>query len=220
MSSARRRVTGRRKSKVCLFFAESRNDSSALIHLVKALRRDAPDCRIMGEPLILSSSAGSDKKVELSARVASVVRAFSVRAEVVGVFVHRDCDQVEPAHVKSAEELESMLIADGIFQPIAATPAYEIEAWWFLWPNIVSTVRNCWRQLPQRNRNHGLVANAKERLRAELRPSGRSHRCPDYAESDSIEIARRVLDSDRVNEVMGSSESFFCFRQKVLDARF
>jgi hypothetical protein len=218
MKSARRRLP--RRPKVCLFFAESRNDSGALVHLVQALRRDVPDCRIVNEPLILSAEAAREKKLELSSRIKSVVDALSIRAEVVGVIVHRDCDQVEPAHLVNAEELERLLAADGIPQPIAATPAYEIETWWFLWPQIASSIRNCWRELPSRNRNHGLVENAKEKLRTELRPTGRTHRCPDYAESDSVAIAKQVRDGGSVNTVVGSSESFSCFRHKVLQADF
>ena len=63
-------------------------------------------------------------------------------------------------------------------------------------------------------RSVGKIQNAKEALPA-LRPNG-SHRCPDYHESDSIAIARKIEESGaiKIGERL-TAESLECFRDAL-----
>lgn len=60
-----------------------------------------------------------------------------------------------------------------------------------------------------------MIVNPKEGLRRDLRATPRSDRCPDFAESDGIAIARAVRASGMVESKEARSESFEDFATAV-----
>jgi hypothetical protein len=74
------------------------------------------------------------------------------------------------------------------------TPAWEIEAWWLVFPDAVVGVVDGWRE-PRDwiGKDVGKVENAKEALTKAVRPIGGRRKTRDYHEADSIEIARNVV---------------------------
>ena len=145
------------------------------------------------------------------AAFASVMERADVKVIAV---VHTDCDAVEPAHVQATEALNADLKRAGVRHPIAVTPAWEMETWWMLFPVAVRSVRNCWDEIDYGGKHVGAIRNSKEQLTRDLRPKSRDiqRRCPDYHESDSITIARRVADDPRhLAQIRARSDSFMAF---------
>jgi hypothetical protein len=203
-----------------LVFGESDNDRAALVDLFRALRPDlaSVSMRTMREPLILMKDESLPKtRHKTTDRIAAVVRAEKVSRTVLAVIAHEDCDAVEPAHIALSETIESELIAAGVPSLIAATPAWEIEAWWMLFPAALRATRPCWAATDYAGQHTGKIENAKERLRRDLRPTDRRGRgtCPDYAESDGIKIATNVRAMNLQDQPRGTSESFGFFARKI-----
>lgn len=178
-----------------LVFGEDDNDRRALVNLIRAFVPNGRNVRIetRRRPTILSRNADR-KRRRMTEDVAAFWRAESARGRRVHVVAHRDCDAVEPAHSTEAAALVADLRDVGVPNVIAATPAWEIETWWMLFPEAVRAVRQCWNTINYRNSNVGMIQNAKERLRRDLRPSGNASKtCPDFTESDGIRISEEVL---------------------------
>lgn len=198
-----------------LLFGEDPNDLNALRTLVRDWH---PETRVQirRDPPILSRGAQRTKRGTMAERISSFARAEEQRDSKVVVVAHRDCDQVEPAHLASATELENDLRVAGVSRPVAATPAWEIEAWWMLFPEALRQVRACWRALNIGNTNVGSIPHAKERLRRELRPTGAAARkCPEYVESDSIRIAEEIARSGLLTQRAGRAASLHAFKTKL-----
>ncbi|XXY20794.1 hypothetical protein WME88_14300 [Sorangium sp. So ce216] len=144
---------------------------------------------------MLIKGARPEEVPDRAQRIADAVDAERVRAEVRCVFAHEDCDDVEPAHEKVAEEIESALRAAGC-DAHAVAPAWEMEAWWFLWPDAVKAANPSWRSPNDYvGRNVGIIRNAKEELKRRVVPSDvksgqRGFR--GYRESDAPRIAAEV----------------------------
>lgn len=184
------------RKKVVLVFGENDNDRSALIEIARAIR---PDSSAVFEkrrkPLVLlRASERPETRRKTAEEIAALVQAANVISDVVAVIVHRDCDAVEPAHLAVATELETALRAAGVQLPLPATPAFEIEAWWMLFPQALQRVCANWRPLNLGNRNVGSIPNAKEYLIHSLRPNNRSARTRvhDFRESDGVYVARNA----------------------------
>jgi hypothetical protein len=174
-----------------LFFGEDQNDTQALISLSRALLPlDAPmDTKHLRRPPILRRDAAPKKRQSMASEIASFAQVLGVRRRVA-VVVHRDCDAVEPRHIDEAATLKADLVAAGVPNPVPATPAWEIETWWMMFPDALAATRDCWRRVNYGRANVGMIENAKERLTRDLRPANR--RCRDYAESDSIAIGGAI----------------------------
>jgi hypothetical protein len=136
------------------------------------------------------------------------------------IVIHEDCDAVEPAHEAAADTIERGLAARGI-TAIAATPAWEIEAWWLLWPEVVAGLVADWRTVSEAvGREVGLIESPKEFLRARLvnhldaRTRSRTRL---YREADGPEIARRVREGGLVASPRGISRSWDAFRARVAE---
>lgn len=196
-----------------LIFGESANDLAALSFLTHAVRPDAPMCQRVLRPTILKKTAKLDKRRAMSDEIAGIQRAMNVRVTVVSTIVHRDCDDVEPAHVGNAHELMKDLSSAGIHQPVVATPAYEIESWWMLWPAAVAAARPCWRRLTIRG-NVGKIVEAKQHIRRQLR-NDKVPSCPDFSESDGVKVAENILKLGIIDNPVGQSDSFASFREQL-----
>ena len=204
-----------------LVFGEDDNDRRALVNLIRAFVPNGKDVRIetRRRPTILSRDAHR-KRPRMAEEVAAFWRAERARARRVDVVAHRDCDAVEPAHATEAAALVSDLRAAGVPNVIAATPAWEIETWWMLFPEAVQAVRRCWKVVNYHSGNVGVIQNAKERLRRDLRPSGAASKtCPDFVESDGIRISEEILKRGLAGTPrLAKSASFEAFKSDLRSA--
>lgn len=194
-----------------LIFGEDRNDADALGHLTRAIWPTVPKMKYLRRPLVLiRDRQGAEARKENANDIAAAVKAASVQSDVRLVMAHRDCDAIEPAHESVRETIRAELEAAGLANVISVAPAWEIEAWWFLWPDAVAAVNSKWNRL-KRKGNHGMIENAKEALRRDLR----SERARDYEESDSAKIAEKVLTMKLVSSRVGTCNSFIDFESRV-----
>lgn len=205
-------------SRLVLFFGEDVNDANALMHLAKAL---APagveiEMKYLRRPPILRRDSGNRKRRGMASEIAGFAEILGKRRHVI-VVVHRDCDQLEPAHVADSEDLYNDLVGAGVPNPVPATPAWEMETWWMLFPEALALTRKCWNKIDYGSVSVGMIANAKERLRRDLRP--KNVRCRDYCESDSGTIASFIAQHSLADEKTCSrSESLREFRQRFQNA--
>jgi len=198
-----------KKPSVGLVFAENKNDADSLAVLAKAIRPGVPPIAHRRRPLVLIKDRKAAEVKKNAKVIAGIVKAESVRANVKFVIAHQDCDAVEP-HEPVADKIKAAITSEGIENVIPAAPAWEIEAWWYLWPDAVAGVNSKWRRLTRRA-NHGLIINAKESLRRDLRNQGAA----DYVESDSIKIANKVFELGIVRRKTGSAPSFDSFQAEI-----
>jgi hypothetical protein len=196
--SPRRRVRksqARPRRAVVLVFGEHHHDRTAIRYLTEGLRPDlVGKVESRTAPLVLIRGATPAKARSNAARIAAVARQEMAARDVLAVMAHQDCDATEPGHVAATERIERELQAAGSPHPIGVTPAWEIEAWWMLFPEAVGGVVEGWRE-PRDwiGSDVGRVRDAKEELVRALRPRPASHAMPrDYAERDSIPIAQNV----------------------------
>lgn len=188
-----------------MVFGEDENDRSALAELVRALVPSAPPARTIRKPLVLMKDRAEAERRKNASSIARQVAAQSAAFEVRLVVAHQDCDDYEPAHVALAETIESQLDGTGV-PVVAATPAWETEAWWYQWPEAVLQVNRRWRDPNRRGTRIGKLQDAKETLRRDLRPKSGTTR--DYRESDGPAIARHVRELGIVDERRVQSASF------------
>lgn len=177
-----------------LVFGEDDNDRRSVAALVKALAPDAK-VEVRARPMILARNAErSGKRRSMADDIAALVRFAKTKDNYVTAVVHQDCDALEPQHIAEATALKATLTQASIKTSACATPAWEIETWWMLFPNSVNNARGCWRQVDYSRANVGSISNAKERLIRDLRPTSKpaQNRCKDYVESDSIKIAEHI----------------------------
>lgn len=208
------------RKRVVLVFGEDDNDRSSIIELVRAIRPDATvQFQKRHRPLVLLTSAERKETKDATAtEIARLVKAESVLNDVVAVLAHRDCDGVEPAHIEIASTIESELKRAGVSTPVAVTPAFEMEAWWLLFPEAIAQHRPCWRKIPPSQSAVGNIFNVKEHLRRQLRPTKAEdrRRCPDYCESDGPIIAQYARNLGLiVPKIRARSASLDQFWQKI-----
>ncbi|GMV73039.1 MAG: hypothetical protein AMXMBFR77_28760 [Phycisphaerales bacterium] len=202
----------RPKPPVVLVFGEDDNDREAVKQLLYALRPDLPTVAKRARPLVLVKGREAAKARKNALDVARVARAERTRSDVRMVFAHQDCDAVEPAHEAIARDIEAHLSAAGE-RAIAVVPAWEMEAWWFLWPDAAQAVNPSWARPARTGERVGLIVNAKEALRRALRPKGK--RARDYEESDGPRIAEQVRLRGEVRRPDAQNASFERFRERV-----
>lgn len=199
------------KSRIGVIFSEDANDAVSLKNLGAAIWPGIPRVDHCRRPLILMRDRrlAEDRRRNAS-DVRDVLSAKQVDANVEFVVAHQDCDAVEPAHETLARTIREELAAQGLVSVIAVAPAWEIEAWWYLWPAAVAAVNSKWTKL-KRTGNHGMITNAKEALRRDLRAVG----AVDYEESDSRRISLKIKELNLIDNQTGTSNSFASFRREL-----
>ena len=209
-----------RQRGVVLLYGESENDTKALKELLLGLKPSlATRVHTRREPIVLIKNARPEEVKPRAALIAKAVKAERIRHEVQCVFVHEDCDAPEPAHEAACLKIESSLKAEGC-PAHAVVPAWEMEAWFFLWPEAVQSICPSWR-LPDdyKGRDVGHIRNAKEELMRRVLPRGLSkherQKVREYQESDAPSIARKVRERGEVNRPQGKSQSYARFRISV-----
>jgi hypothetical protein len=177
---------------------------------------------VLRKPLVLLKNASPEDVPHRAKRIVLAANAEAKRAPVAAVLAHEDCDCLEPEHEVVAERIEIALRKAGCPGiAVGVVPAWETEAWWFLWPDLVGQHRSSWREPDDfDNREVGKVRNAKEELARCVRPrsTSRNKRFPEYQESDSIGIARRVRETGRADgPFRARSASYDRFRANLAD---
>jgi hypothetical protein len=198
-----------------LVFGESTNDTFALRQLIEALCPDLEGrVEVRRQPQIHLKDVPLDK---MPGRVEKILRQIrlEIECELLCVFVHEDCDAVEPADEGASAVIEAAFAKAGL-QVHAVTPAWEIEAWWLQWPEQVSAVRSSWA-VPDKHvgRQVGRIENAKEELDRLVRPKGAKRAFLGYRESDSEAIARRIKQDDVARAPRATSASYSRFVRDV-----
>lgn len=207
-----------------LVFGEDHNDQVAICTLIQALKRRDADVKAepRKRPLVLARGAAPKKRRTMADDIASFVSMASGPGIKVIAVAHRDCDSVEPAHEREIQSLRDDLAAVGVKDALIAAPSWEIEAWWMLFPNALAATRGCWSAVDYAGQSVGQIENAKERLRRDLRPKDTRQRakCPDYTESDSPTIARKIAENPKnLISIKAKSDSFSSFKN-ALDGIF
>lgn len=203
-----------------LFFGEDSNDTNSLTHLARALlpRDVSIDTKTLRRPPILRRDTNLKKKKAVAAEIAGFADVLAKRRKTIIVVAHRDCDECEDSHETNATNLEAELRAAGVSKPVGAVPAWEMETWVMLFPSEIAEARRCWRKVDYSRRSVGLIENAKEVLRRDLRPVGRGHSCPDYSESDSIRIFELVAKNRSADDPKFlKSNSLLRFRSRLFE---
>lgn len=203
------------KKPIALIFGEDDNDQEVIRLLVSKLRPDGPKLEKRRKPLILMKSREAAKRRKNAQDIASQVARDSKRFDVRAVFAHQDCDECEPAHEELSRTIEEQLARVGI-RGIAATPAWETEAWLFLWPDAAPKVVSSWSRPTCRNFQVGLIQNAKEAYRKAL--GARSKR--EYEERDAPKIVAKACEMGLLEQPVGRSDSFSRFQRQVLGLTF
>jgi hypothetical protein len=186
---------GNVRRKTIIIFGENNNDGKAISFLVAALRHDVSpgDFRPLRNPITLVRNLPTKSLPTRAERVSRLLQAYDkVERPIRWVLMHEDADDVEPAHEAVIAKIESC------YKPLpwpvrAVVPAWEIEAWWFLFPEAVRQVRPSWQLLSRyAGRDIGQIRNAKEELQRALKPAGARATFQSYTEADSVLIAERV----------------------------
>jgi hypothetical protein len=209
------------RTSAALVFGEHDNDRSALVELVIAIRPETSNFnfrKLREPPVYLRKGELPATRRKSAASIAGLVAAAKVISNLKFVVTHQDCDAVEPAHEDAIESAKSELAAAGVDSVVIATPAFEIEAWWMLFPRELKKVRPGWRPVDYGTQNVGLIQNAKDRLICDLRPDDMRERskCRDYQESDSIAIAKKIRETGAAKRrTKARSKSFEAFKEMV-----
>ncbi|WNG26199.1 hypothetical protein F0U62_20845 [Cystobacter fuscus] len=216
-----RKKQARARPPLVLVFGEDENDTRSIRELIEALRPDlAGKVQHRRQPLVLIKDARPEDVPERARKIAEAVDIERATSEVVCVFAHEDQDGLEPAHEATCQKIEAALLKAGC-PAHAVVPAWELEAWWFMWPEAVQAVRpRSWR-LPDDHlgKQVGRIRDAKEELRRrlvpkELKPEKRKG-FPHYQESDSPAIARQVREKKLARTPKASSGSYTRFMASV-----
>lgn len=223
-----------------LVFGESEHDRQAIRHLAAGLRPDlASAIEVRRRPLVLIKNATLPKARDNAAEIAAVAAQEARIRPVLAVLAHEDCDDVEPAHEKVEARIEENLKRERCpGTPIAVAPAWEIEAWWLVFPEAVGRVVRGWRDPDDWvGKDVGRIRDAKEALAKAVLPRTRTPggAAPrSYEERDSVAIARNIAEDGSLGSfdlgrrttrsetgapVHTRSASLESFRSKVLAIR-
>lgn len=205
-----------RKPAALLVFGENDNDREVLCQLVRALRPDTT-ARLekRRDPVIVTKDRDQAKRKKQANTVALQIQRDSTRFDVKAVLIHEDCDAVEPAHEALAQKIEGDHESDAI-PVIAATPAWETEAWLFLWPDAAPMHVKSWARPARKGKRVGLIVNAKEEYRKAVRPAG-DKTARAYEESDAPKIVQKAREADLINKPDAKSDSYERFRARLAD---
>ncbi len=217
---SRQKAKGKRPQQV-LIFGEDENDTKSLRVLIEALRKDlVGKVQIRREPLVLIRDAKPEDVPERAKKIADAVDISRAAHDIVCVFAHEDRDDFEPKHEETCRKIEEAMKKAGC-PAHAVVPAWELEAWWFMWPDVVQAVRpKSWRAPDDHlGKEVGKLKNAKEELKKrvvpkDLKPEKRKS-FQTYQESDSPAIAQQVREKGLARKPGAKSGSYTRFMASV-----
>lgn len=185
------------KKPIVLVFGENEHDTKALCRLVEGLRPDLKGVvQSRREPLVLIKGATPETAKNNAQRIASLAKQEGALRRVLAVLAHQDCDAIEPSHKDLASDIERSLTDAGCpGLPVGVAPAWEMEAWWMVFPEAVGKIVLGWRD-PDDWIGHevGKLPDAKEKLAHAVQPRQKRAKHPRaYEERDSIQIAANIV---------------------------
>lgn len=200
-----------------LVFGEDDNDRQSLKTLIEALCPGAVGkVEIRRQPLVLIKGRSAAEARTQADKIAAVIRASAVKDRIAASFLHEDCDDLEPMHEAICDRIETEMRATNCPGEVhAVVPAWELEAWWLLWPAVFADVNRNWK-LPKKYEtcSTGSIRDAKECLKRELRKGNAGKH--DYRESDSVAIANQVKAKGLADApAKGRNRSYDRFRASV-----
>jgi hypothetical protein len=201
-----------------VILGEDENDRKAIQILVAALRPDIArgDMKPLRKPMALVRNVPPDRLPSQADRVRLLLRAFNVKAPIRCVLMHEDADDVEPAHEALISKIEGCYRSLP-WPVLAVVPAWEMETWWFLFPDAVHAAHPTWQPPKQyAGRDVGKIRNAKEQLTKSVRPSGAKSTFQSYVEADSVLIAEKIVAMGQLSPPwFAHSASWLAFLKKV-----
>ncbi|GMU10803.1 hypothetical protein [Corallococcus caeni] len=217
---SRQKPRGKRPQQI-LVFGESENDTKSLKELILALRGDLADkVQPRRDPLVLIKNAKPEDVPERAKKIADAVDISRATHDIVCVFAHEDCDALEPKHEEACRKIEEAMQQAGC-PAHAVVPAWELEAWWFMWPDAVQAIRpKSWRAPDDYlGKEVGRLKDAKEELKKrvvpkDLKPDKRKT-FQTYQESDSPAIAQKVREKGLARKPAAKSSSYTRFVASV-----
>lgn len=158
------------------------------------------------QPPLLAKSQDREKLRVVAARLAALHQQAGAKHPYDALINHADTDDVEPSHVEPAERIEAQLRAEGC-PGHTAVCAWELEGWFFLWPEAIEAARPSAWAVPAnlRGRDVGQLRDPKGLLRDRVLRSGKPAGLA-YRERDAPLIADQV--APRFAERTGTSKSF------------
>lgn len=201
-----------------VFYGEHPHDAAAVKILFQGLRPDlAPNrTRVLKAPPSLVKGVEAAKRRTRASRVLATLRALKVSEGLRAAVFHEDADDVEPGH----ERLETNIkrtYASAPCEVVAAVSAWEIEAWWLMFPDAVGAVCTSWN-VPDKyvGRSVGLIRNAKEELARCVRTQSiKRGKAREYHEKDCELIARAIVELGLVRKPRAHSASWASFVLQV-----
>lgn len=201
-----------------VFFGEDEHDRQAVRELFLGLRPDVHrgQTKPLRKPLTLVKNIEAARIRPRAAKVVATLRALRQTGPLHAAVFHEDADAVEPAHEDLARSITSAYRAAPC-RVVAAVPAWEIEAWWLLFPTAVAAVSQQWRPPDQfAGKQVGLIPDAKERLKRSVRPPGSSwQQTREYKEEDSVVIAEKIVSMGLLRNPVAYSASWDSFVAQV-----
>lgn len=199
-----------------LVFGEDDNDRTAVIVLVRGLRPDlwgSTKLEALRKPLTLVKDIDAARLAARARKVVATTRAANVRLPVRACIFHEDTDALEPSSAALAARIKGTYArCTGIVVPAVA--AWEVEAWWYLFPDAVAATHSSWQAPTQHvGRDTGKIRDPKKKLKGDVRPAGR--RLPasfaTYEEKHSEAIARAIVAGGHLHHPKGTSTSWTSF---------
>ncbi|MFH8237970.1 hypothetical protein [Streptomyces sp. NPDC018321] len=190
---------------------ESDNDRAVLQHLIPALYPRCPKVVAINDKIKLAPAL-----LQLSPRVetlrdSALRMAAGCDAELVGVVVHADLDEVSNQRYEQVRERITTQMRKILpCHTALALSAVEMESWLMLFPDAFPKVRRGWAMRPEdRRKDLTMLANPKEHLKRHL---GK----PPYRESDSPKIMAEAVKLRQVSaRPPGNNKSFRDFADQL-----
>lgn len=216
-----RRLSAR--TPVFAMYAEHPHDGRAIRELINGLRPEVnalTRMQILRRPPTLVKSLQEAKRRTRASKVIATLRAVNRTDGLAGVLFHEDADSLEPAH-NDVEATYRATYAAAPCEIVVAAPAWELETWWFLFPDAVAAVCAAW-VAPRKfsGKDVGRVRQSKEELARCVRPGGRrpgSFR--EYREEDGERIARNAVRMGLLDKPDASSASWKRFVDQIVTFR-
>lgn len=191
--------------------SNDRYDAQAVRHLILAHQPDWQVTALKKPAVMVRGRAAARAKA--ATRVADLYRQLSQDQAVDAVFNQADTDEVEPSHEAAASAIEAALSSAGC-PGYAAVCAWEIEAWFFLWPEAIEAVNAAWKvPKSRRGRDVGQFTSPKEILKTEVLKRGSRPQLA-YQEKHAPLIAEAAAAD--IDAVEGSSRSYKHFVGRIV----
>ncbi|WP_405678144.1 hypothetical protein OG859_10695 [Streptomyces sp. NBC_00048] len=202
----------RKTPSVIIVAGESDNDREVLRHLIRALHPGpCPKVEVIKDKIKLAAAIDQLSPRVETIRKNALAKARDCRADLAGVVVHADLDQVADETYERVRERVTSQLKNGLpCNSALALAAVEMEAWLMQFPDAFPKVRRGWAMRPEDCRKDlAYLPNPKEHLRRHL---GK----PPYRESDSPLIMEAAVQHGHVSaRPSGNNRSFRDFADEL-----